>query len=104
MQPGVVAEHGPGGERGLEPTRRRLLCQVMDLKGLRIDLLRRLQRIAAIDKDRRFIAQHNGEAGRAGEPGQPGKPLAARRHILPLMLVGTRDDKAVERSRRQFVA
>ena len=68
----------------------------MDLERLGIDLRRRLQRVAAIDKDRGAVLQHDRHPGRAGEAGEPGEALAAQRHVFALMLVGARHDKASE--------
>ena len=104
VQPRIVAEDLAGFQRIADPAGRRLVDQMVDFEQAGVDLLRRLQRIAAIDKQRGALAQHDREPGRAGKAGQPCQPLAARRDIFALMLVGARHDKAVEPARRQFLA
>ncbi len=84
--------------------RRRLVDQVTELEQLAVDLLRGLQRVAAVDEHRGALAQHDREPGRAGEAGEPGEALAARRHVFALMLVGARHDEAVDTAARQLSA
>ena len=69
-----------------------------------VHLLADLQRVAAVDEDRRLVGEHDGRAGRAGEAGQPGEPLGRFRHIFALVLVGARHDEAVERQLLQLGA
>ena len=77
---------------------------MMDFKQIAVDLLRRLQGIAAVNKQCRALTQHNREPGRTGKAGQPRQALAARRDVLALMFIRARHDKAVEPTRRQFPA
>ncbi len=65
-------------------------------KGFGVDLLARLDGIAAIDKKGRLVGEDDGEAGAAGKTGQPGQPLLAGRDIFVLMGVGAWNEKAVE--------
>ena len=69
-----------------------------------VDLLARLQRVAAVDEQNGAIHQHNGSAGRAGEAGEPSEPPLAGRHIFVLMAVGARHDKAGQIAPREFRA
>ena len=64
----------------------------------------RLQRVAAVDEQRRAVVQDHRGAGRAGEAGQPGEPLLARRHIFVLVAVGARQDEAGQPAPGQFGA
>ena len=63
-----------------------------------------MQRVAAVDEDRGGVAQHHCRARRAGEAGQPGEALLARRQVLVLLPVGTRDDKSIEAAPLQLGA
>jgi hypothetical protein len=63
---------------------------------LAVDLASDLQRVAAVDEDRRFLGEHHGRAGRSFEAGQPGEPLGVAADIFAHMLVGERDDESVE--------
>ena len=74
-----------------------------DLENLGVDLLRRLQGVAAIDEQRGAVGEHDGKPGGAGEARQPGETLAGGRHVFALMLVRARNDEAVEPPRRQFL-
>ena len=104
VQPRVIADHHALPERPGEPARRRLVDQVTDLIEPGIGLRRRLQRVAAVDKEGGALGQYDRQPGRAGEAGQPGETLAASRHVFALMLVGARHDEAVERARCQLFA
>ena len=66
-----------------------------------VDLVARLQRVAAVDEQRGAVGQHDRGAGRAGEAGQPGQPLLGRRHVFVLMAVGARHDEAGEPAPRR---
>ncbi len=69
-----------------------------------VDLLARLQRVAAVDEQHRALHQHDRGAGRAGEAGEPGEPLLARRHVFVLVAVGARHDEAGQSAARQLGA
>ena len=84
----------PFGEVRLDPLVGRRLDQVHDREQRGVDLLARLQRVAAVDEQRGAVRQHDRGAGRAGEAGQPGEPLLGRRHIFALVAVGVRHDEA----------
>ena len=104
VQPRVVAKHRAGGQRRADPSRRRLVDQMVDLKEIAVDLLRRLQGIAAIDKQRGAFAQHHRQPGGTGKAGQPGEALATRRHVFALVLVRARHDEPVEPAHRKLPA
>ncbi len=70
----------------------------------RIDLIAHLDRVAAIDEDRCAIGQDNGRAGRTAEPGQPGQPLGIAADIFAHVLVGDRDNEAIQAAGFQFLA
>ena len=96
VQPRVVAELLAFAQRLLDPLVERRVGQVHDLEQAGVDLLARLQRVAAVDEQRRAVGEHDGAAGRAGEAGDPGEPLVGRRHVFVLVAVGARHDEAVE--------
>ena len=104
VQPGRIAEFRAGQQIFFDPLRRRMLDQVLDREYRRIDLLAHLHRIAAVDKDRGAVTEHDGRAGRSGEAGEKSKPLGAGRHIFVLVAVGARHDKTVEAAALQFGA
>ncbi|MGY4421222.1 hypothetical protein ACVWY2_003671 [Bradyrhizobium sp. JR6.1] len=87
-----------------QPMLRRRIDQRLDLPGLAVDLLAGLQRVAPIDEQGGFLAQHDREPGRSREAGQPGKPLLGRRNILILLLIGARNHKPGQLAPRQFLA
>ena len=69
-----------------------------------IDLAADLQRVAAIDEDRRPVGEHDGEPGRAREAGQPVQPLGIGGDVFALMLVAARAQEARETAAVQFRA
>ena len=82
VQPRVKTEAVAGLKVLGQPVFRRRIDQRLDVPGLAVDLLSRLQRVAAVDEDGGLPRQHDGEPRRAGEAGQPGQPLfGRRRHI-----------------------
>ncbi len=87
-----------------QPVFRRRIDQRLDLPGLRIDLLARLQRIAPIDEQRGFLHQHDRKPRRSGEAGQPRQPFLGRRNIFILLLVCAGDHEAGQLPPRQFLA
>jgi hypothetical protein len=60
-----------------------------------IDLIAHLQRVAAIDEDRRLLPQHHRAARRAAKAGQPFQTLGIGADIFAHMLVADGDDEAV---------
>ena len=69
-----------------------------------IDLVARLQGVAAVHEQHRAVGKHDRAAGRAGEAGEPGQALLRRRDIFVLMRVGARQDEAGEPARLQIGA
>ena len=104
VKPGVVAELGTRLEVILEPDVRRRIDQVLDRKNRAVDLIARLERVAAVDEQRRTVGEHDCHAGRAGKPGEPFEPLVRRRHSFVLLLVRTRQHEAVEPAPRELGA
>ena len=104
VQPRIVAERSAARQIGGDPFAGRLLGDMAALVERAIDLRLGLERVAAIDEDRRPLRQHDGEPRRAGEAGEPGEALAARRHVFALMLVGARHEEALHAAPREFRA
>ena len=87
MQPRIVADRSAFRRRLAVRLRRRLSDRVTDLDGGGVDLRAGLQRVAAVDKDRRSVAQHHRHPGRTGEPRKPRQALAAERHVFALVFI-----------------
>ncbi len=104
VQPWIESEAVAGDEMLRQPGFRGGIDQRLNAPGVGIDLFCGLQRIAAIDEYRGFLAQHDRKAGRAGKAGQPGQPLFGRRDIFVLLLVGTRNHESGQLPARQFLA
>lgn len=104
MQPGIVAELAAGRQVLLDPALQWRLLHADRRDDLGVGLLGRLDGVAAVDDQRGLVGQHDGVAGRAGEAGQPGQAGHMRRDILALVLVGARDDEAVETLSGQCLA
>src|SRR5438093_7448779 len=75
---------------------------MLDGKDRAVDLFARLQRIAAVDEQRRATFQHDGNARGAGKSGEPFEPLLRCRHIFVLLPVGARQHEAVEPAPRKL--
>ena len=104
-QPRVVADAVAGLQPCLQPLRRRRLDQMLEREGgLASTSAAGLDRVAAVDEDRRFVGQHDRRAGRAGESGEPGEALRRGRQVLALVLVGMGHDEAGEPDAFQFRA
>ena len=103
-QPGVVADALAGRRIGLQPVPGGRLDAGDGLEDGAVDLVAHLQRVAAVDEDRRLVGEHDRGAGRAGEAGEPGEPLGRFRQVFALVLVGMGDDEAVERQLLQLFA
>ncbi len=104
VQPRIEPEAVAGHQMLAEPGFGWRLHQRLDAPGLGVDLLSRLQRIAAIDEDGGLPGQHDGKAGGAGEAGQPRQPLFRWRNIFVLLLIGARDHEPGQVASRQFLA
>ncbi len=104
VKPRVVAELGAGGQVALEPSVGRRIDQVLDRKNRGVDLLARLERVAAIDEQRRAVGEHDRNTRRAGKPGEPFQPLFRRRQVFVLLLIRARQHEAAEPSPRQLGA
>ncbi len=104
VQPRVESEAVAGLQLLRQPGLRRRLDQRRHRPCGCIDLLGRLQGVAAVDEQHRAVFQHGGEAGRAGEAGQPGQPFVRRRDIFVLLGVGARYDEAGEIAPGQLLA
>ncbi len=87
-----------------QPVFGRRIGQRLDAPGLVIDLLRRLQGVAAIDEHRGLLGQHNSHPGGSGEPGEPGQPLFRGRDIFILLLIGAGNHESRQLAPRQFLA
>ena len=95
-QPGIEAQRVALSEIGGDPGVGRFLGDLQRGEGLGIDLSPHRQRIAAVDEDGGTVGQDDGKAGRAAKAGEPGQALGSARHILALMLVGTRHHETAE--------
>ena len=95
VQPGIEADTLAGGF-SLQEIGQRGLGRGDRFEDVEIDLLAHLQRIAAVDENRRAARQHHRDAGRAGKAGQPFQPRRRGRDVFALMLVGARHDEAVD--------
>ena len=96
VQVRVVADLASLRKLALDPVRGLGIGRLQHLEERGVDLRARLQRVAAVHKKSRNVAQHDGSAGRPGEAGQPAQTLGARRQKLVLMLVAVRNEKPVK--------
>lgn len=94
VQPGVVADRPVARRFASQPARWRIGNEVADRKQLAVDLLARLDCVAAVDEDAGLVRQYDRRTGGAGEAGQPGEALGAGRHVFVLMLVGAGDNES----------
>ena len=101
MQPRIEAEAEPLAGVFLEPFRRGIGNKAFDLKNLGIDLLARLQRVAAVHEKERAAGKDKRDAGGPAEARQPLQPLGALGDIFALVLVGARHEEAAEVVRRE---
>ncbi len=104
VQPGVKTEAVAGHQVPGQPVFRWRVDQRLDMPGLAVDLLCRLQRVAAIDEHGRLAGQHDGQTRRAGEAGQPGQPLFRGRDIFVLLLIGAGNHESGQLAARQLLA
>ena len=70
--------------------------QVVDLNLIRIDLNARLNLIAPVDEQQRFVFQHQRHAGRTVKARQPGQLFVVGRAVFALPGIRPRDDHPVE--------
>ncbi len=96
VQPRVIADARAFGRMFLEPLRRARLGHRLIAPLGRADLLADLEGVAAVDEDRGLLWEDDGRAGGTLEAGQPGEALRVASDIFAHMLVGERDDEAVE--------
>ena len=96
MKPGVESEANIASEIFREPGLDRLVGQMDRHDQVRIHLLPGLQRVTAIDEQRRPVSEDDRQPGRAGEAGQPGKPFGLPGHELALMSIRARHHHPVE--------
>ena len=104
VQPRVESEAVAGLELLRQPGFRRRLDQRGHGPGAGVDLLSRLQGVAAVHEQHRTVLQHGGKAGRAGKAREPGQPLVRRRHIFVLMGIGAGHDEAAQVAPRELLA
>ncbi len=94
VQPGIVAEGHAGREIFLDPLMRGRLDEVRDFEQRSVDLIARLQGVAAVDEQHGPVEKHDCRAGRSGEAREPREPLFRGRHILVLVRVGAGQHEA----------
>ena len=94
VQPRVEAEAVPG-QRCSPASPAGWIGQRLGVTGLAVDLLGGLQRVAAVDEERRPRRRARSPCRPAGEAGQPGQPLFRGRDILVLLLIGAGITKPV---------
>ena len=104
VQPRIEAEAAAARQRLGDEVGGRLAEDMADGKPVGIHLLLRLHEVAAVDEQRHGVGEHHRGAGGAGEPGQPTQPLLAGCHVLALMRVRPRHDKAGEPPSSQLAA
>ena len=100
MEIGIEGQTLASGQILTEPFRWRHLDQMGALEQVRIELLFRLDGVTAIDEYDSAVAQHHQRSRRAGKAGQPGQTLARLGDIFVPMLIGQRNDEAVDAGRR----
>ena len=96
VQPWIVTDARTFWGVVLEPFRRARFRHrlIAPLRGAH--LLANLQSVAPVNEDRRFLRKYDRRSRGAFEAGQPGEPLSIASDIFAHMLVGERDDEAVE--------
>ena len=88
VQPRIVADARTLGCMLFEPLRRARLGHRLVAPLGRADLLADLERVAAVDEDRRLLGKHDGGACRPLKACQPGEALGIASDIFAHMLVG----------------
>ena len=104
MEPGVFADTGAVRGWAGEPFGHAGLGDADELPVAAVHLLAHLQGIAPVGEDRGLLGQHRRGARRALEAGEPRQPLRIGADIFAHMLVGQRDDEAVESLAGELVA
>ncbi len=69
---------------------------MLDREQFGVGLVAGLERIAAVDEQRRAFGEDDGSAGRSGESGEPGEPLFARRQIFVLVAIRVGHHEAIK--------
>ena len=96
VQPGIIADPPALGRVLAQPFGDAGLRDALILPEIAVDLIAHLQRVAAIDEDRRILGQDRGRPRRPFKAGEPGKTLRIGADIFAHMLVADRHDEAVE--------
>jgi len=104
MQPRIKSEPVAGHQVFGEPALGRRVNQRFDTPCFGLDLLARLQGVAAIDEQCSLSGKNDRDAGRTGETSQPGQAFFRWRHIFVLLLIGAGDDKSGQVAPRQLFA
>ena len=82
----------------------RLIDRMDDGENRRIELLARLDGVAAVGEQRRLVLGDDAQARRSAEAGEPAQPLRGGRDIFALKLVAARHDIGVEAKLLHFLA
>ncbi len=93
MHPGIVAHAVTCLEPGRQPFHVGLFYQVQYVEQIFGYLLAYLDRVAAIDKNRGGLAQHDDHACRAGETTDPAQAFIVFRNVLTQVLIRPRNNQ-----------
>jgi len=104
IQPWIKSKPIAGHKMLCKPGLGRRIHQRFDAPGIGVDLLARLQRVAAVDEHRGLSGKNDRDPGRTSETGQPGQAFFRWRHVFVLLLIGARNDKSGQVAPRQFLA
>ena len=104
VEPCVIADLRSLGRIFGDPLRGRGGRHVLVIVQRPADLLANLHGVAPVGEHRRAVAQHCGASRTAAETGQPFEPLRIGADIFAHMLVGDRDDEAIQAAAGQFLA
>src|SRR5690606_7429448 len=101
MKPGIIAQLATA-QMFSQPGRERRFAYMPVLIEPGIRLLFGLQRVASVDEEGSPLLENRCKPGGAAEAGQPKQALGGGRYILPLMLICTRHQEAIDTSVFQF--
>ena len=101
-QPGIVTNPRPRRSMGRDPGLGRVFGDMQPFPDRPIRLAGELQHVSSIGEHRRLVHQHHREPGAAGEAGEPCQTFRRRGHIFAQMLIGARDEEALETERGKF--
>ena len=104
MQARIVADDLAGLGVRFQPGRHAAVHGISDLEQANIDLVWRLQSIAAVDEQSGLILHHHRRTGRASEAGGPGQAVVGVRQVLVVVLVLVRNDETVQTLSRHALA